>query len=117
MNPLVQALKPAYRSKYRNRPTFVDGLRFDSMAEARRWTELQILEKAGDIKNLKRQAPFACVVNGEHVCKYIADFTYEKNSRFIAEDVKGVETALFKLKAALLHACHGLDVEIVKVRR
>jgi hypothetical protein len=103
--------------KYKNRITFVDGLRFDSAAEARRWSELKLLERAGDITNLKRQVQFACEVNGEPVCKYIADFTYSRGKEHIVEDTKGVETALFRLKAKLMHACHGVTVQLGKVRR
>lgn len=44
----VEALK---RSKYRNVPTVVDGIRFQSKAEARRWTELRMLERVGEIKS------------------------------------------------------------------
>lgn len=47
------------RSKYGNRKTTVDGITFDSAREARRWTELLMLVKAGDVRNLHRQYNFA----------------------------------------------------------
>jgi hypothetical protein len=105
------------RSKYGNRKTVLDGMVFASAAEARRWSELKILERAGDIADLKRQVPFACEVNGEIVTKYIADFTYTRGPDHIVEDTKGVETALFRLKSKLMHACHGVTVQLGKVRR
>ena len=46
----------ARRHKYSARPTEVDGIRFDSKAEARRYTELRTLEKAGEISHLELQA-------------------------------------------------------------
>ena len=36
-------LRLSRRSKYGNRKTVVDGVKFDSQAEARRWQELQML--------------------------------------------------------------------------
>jgi hypothetical protein len=107
----------AKRSKYGNRKTTVDGLVFDSAAEARRWCDLQLLERAGEISDLKRQVSMDCKVNGILVCRYVADFTYMRGPLAVVEDVKGMETALFRLKARLVQACHGHVVEIVKVRR
>lgn len=106
------------RSKYRNRKTTVDGLVFDSMAEAKRYGELKLLERAGEIKGLKRQVVINCVVNDRQICKYLADFTYQRsNGEHVAEDVKGFETALFRLKAKLVEACQGIKIQLVKVRR
>lgn len=47
--------------KYHNRKTVLDGLTFDSAAEAARWRELTLLEKAGHIRDLQRQVPIELV--------------------------------------------------------
>ena len=102
--------------KYRNKPTVIDGLRFDSKAEARRWSELLLLERAGKISALERQVAFPIVIGGVKICKYIADFVYwqrGRNQRTV-EDVKGVETDVFRLKAKLVKVCYGIDIEIVQ---
>lgn len=105
-------------SKYRNQAVVVDGMRFASKSEAQRWCELDLLQKAGEITDLKRQVIFTCEVNGEVVTKYVADFVYRKNGRRIVEDRKGAkETALFRIKAKLMHACHGIDIEITRAKR
>lgn len=113
-NAIMSAPK---RNKYGARKTVLDGMIFDSQAEARRYSELKLLEKAGEIKDLRRQVAFSCVVNGKEVCKYLADFTYTQDGRSVAEDVKGVETALFRLKSKLVDACLGVKIKISKARR
>ncbi len=92
--------------KYKNKITTVDGLTFHSKGEANRWKELKLLEKAGEVKNLKRQVAFHLVFGGVDLkTKYIADFIYTtKSGHKVMEDFKGVETRLFKLKWAILKA-------------
>src|SRR3990167_5299112 len=68
-------------SKYRNVATTVDGIRFASKAEARRYTELKLLERAGEIISLRRQVAFPIAINGEHVCHYVADFEYQEKCK------------------------------------
>ena len=92
--------------KYRNKRT--DG--FASKKEARRYQELALLEKAGKIALLKTQVPFSITVNGQLVCKYIADFTYREGAMLVVEDVKGYRTAIYRLKAKLMRAANGITV-------
>lgn len=101
----------ARRAKYGNTPTVVNGTWFASAKEARRYSELLLLERAGEISELRLQVRFSLDVGGVHVCRYIADFTYrDKAGGAVVEDVKGVETPEFKLKRKLMLACHGIDV-------
>lgn len=101
---LAAAPEPAQRaSKYGNVPTIVDGMRFASKAEARRYIELRLLERAGEILNLVCQ-PRYVLGSGTKPPVYVADFAYSEAGRQVAEDVKGGEatqTPVFKLKAKL----------------
>jgi hypothetical protein len=98
-------------SKYKNQPTALDGIIFASKKEANRYAELKLLERAKIISALQLQKPFELRVNGVLVCKYIADFVYlDQSGREVVEDVKGVKTAIYRLKAKLMIACHGLRV-------
>lgn len=97
-------------TKYRNVPTVVDGIRFASKKEARRWSELRLLEKANQISGLVRQVPYGLHVNGKLVCKYIADFVYVENGTEIVEDAKGVRTPEYKIKAKLFEAIYGVKI-------
>lgn len=97
----------------------VDGQKFDSKREARRWNELKLLLKAGDISNLSRQYPIylkgkdgpIMTDSGAQPRKYIADFHYydHRAGVWIVEDAKGHATDIFNLKKAIL-AAQGIKV-------
>jgi hypothetical protein len=103
--------KKAERSKYGNKKA--DG--FDSKKEGRRYAELQLMERAGEISNLRRQIEFSLHVNGEHICVYRADATYERNGRLVVEDVKSPasKTPIYRIKKRLMAAVHGIEIEEV----
>jgi hypothetical protein len=102
------------RSKYKNVPTVVDGIRFASKAEAKRDGELQKLERGGHVKDIKRQPRYPLVVNGVNVCTYVGDWEYFswEGGQFhrVVEDRKGVLTAAFKIKWKLARALYP-DIE------
>lgn len=104
-------------NKFKNKRTVVDGITFMSQKEAKRYHELKVLQEAGAIRLLEMQPKFKIEVNGHKVCTYIADFQYYDvgAGHDVVEDVKGVETPIFRLKAKLLKACYPLlDFRIVK---
>ena len=94
-------------SKYRAKKTEIDGIKFDSRKEARRYTELKLLERNGDIENLTLQPRFLLQEgfrkNGKAYRKieYVADFMYKQDGKLIVEDVKGIKTDVYKLKQKL----------------
>lgn len=95
-------------NKYRNKKTIIDGIKFDSIAEGRRYKELKLLEKGKYITDLELQPKFELQekytnAKGEHIraITYKADFSYIENGKIIVEDVKGIETKEFKLKKKL----------------
>jgi hypothetical protein len=104
-----------HRRKYRNRPCVVDGIRFDSIAEAKRFNELKLFVAAGEISNLELQPKFPLVVNGGLVCVYIADFSYSERGYRVVEDVKSpvTRTAQYRIKVKLLKALTGIVVREV----
>lgn len=98
--------------KYNATPTTVDGIRFASKREARRYGELKLLEAAGQIRHLRCHPRYEIIPaferNGEkhRAAHYTADFEYRDlvTGEFVAEDVKGgkaTQTAAFKLRAKL----------------
>ena len=99
------------RSKYGN--VKVEG--FDSKAELARWRELQILEKAKQITDLKRQVPFDLAIGPMLICRYRADFVYFdiKRAEWVTEDVKGVKTATYQIKKKLMLALYGIRIKEV----
>lgn len=106
-------------TKYRNQRTEVDGIWFDSKAEADRWRGLKLLERAGQIRDLDRQVNYPLAVNGVLICDYRCDFTYDEAAgngqwRRVVEDVKGVPTPAYLLKKALMFAVHGIEIREVR---
>lgn len=105
------------RPKFNNRKvTDVEGNVHDSGHEYRHWRELQLREKAGEISQLRRQVPFALVVNGILVCQYIADAVYVEGAATIVEDAKSPRTrklAAYSIKRKLMQAIHGIQIREV----
>lgn len=100
-------------NKYGNKPTTLDGIRFDSKKEAARYAELKLLEQAGAITKLELQPAFALRVNGHDCGKYVGDFSYREGGRMVVEDVKGgnaTKTPLYKLKRKLMFALYGITI-------
>lgn len=108
------------KSKYRAVAVKVDGVRFASKAEAKRYAELRLLERSGEISHLELQPRFDLTVNGQSLGFYKADFrfftrpTNTKRGEFVVEDVKGVKTPLYVLKRKLTEALYP-GVKIVEV--
>lgn len=98
-----------------------EGMVFDSKREFRRWCDLQLLQRAGEISDLERQ--YAVPLMGQNgplksatgrKLKYVADFRYfdRRLNAWVIEDAKGVETEGFKLKRAIC-AAMGIDVKTI----
>lgn len=109
-------------TKYNNKKITVNGQVFDSKKEANRYKELLLLEKAGEIYDLRRQVKFKLIptqrdeVTGEVVereCSYKADFTYEEGIKTVVEDVKGYRTKEYIIKRKLLLYQYGIRIREV----
>jgi hypothetical protein len=89
------------RSKYNAQKIWVDGILFDSKAEADYYCQLKLLLRAGEITGFCRQARFLITegVNGERGTEYVTDFIiFYPNGNYQIVDVKGKETDVFKIK-------------------
>jgi hypothetical protein len=100
------------RHKFNAVPTVVDGVRFASKAEAKRYAELKLLERAGQIDRLVLQAEFPLYAKDTKLGKYIADFYYfdRRTSQHVIEDVKGFKTPLYRWKKKHVEAEYGFPV-------
>lgn len=100
------------RHKYNAKRVVIDGFKFDSQAEAKRYGELKLLWRAGKITALVLQPRFPIVVNGEKICTYVADFMYETDDgEKIIEDTKGFLTDVYVIKKKLMLAVHGVSIK------
>ena len=97
-------------SKWRNVRVTLDGIRFASQREAQRYAELKIELRAGMIGDLELQKRFPLMVNGVHVCAYVADLVYCRQGVRVVEDAKGKATDVYKIKRALMRAVYGIEI-------
>lgn len=116
------------KNKYHSRKITRDGETFDSAKEYRRWCELKLLERAGEITDLRRQVKYVlipaqyetvgytpkgkltkkCV---ERDCSYIADFAYVDDCGVeYVEDTKGFKTKDYIIKRKLMLWVHGIRI-------
>jgi hypothetical protein len=107
--------------KYGNRHTSCDrGMKahtHDSMAERDRCFVLHLKQEQGEISGLMVHERFKLEVNGVLITTYEADFSYTTPARvpgsltrLVVEDVKGVKTRDYIIKARLMLAIHGIDI-------
>jgi hypothetical protein len=103
-------------SKYNSVISYVDGKKFHSLKEARRYSELLLAVRGGVIKDLQTQVKYSLDINDVHICNYIADMVYQvvETNEMIVEYVKGYKKgsayAMFSVKKKLMLACHGIEI-------
>lgn len=105
-------------SKYRAQRQTVDGITFDSKKEARRYQELRMLERAGDICDLRRQVVVELegrdgplLTRTGRNMKITVDFAYtDLNTGLVVyEDTKGMPTRDYEVRRAFA-AAQGVQV-------
>lgn len=101
-------------NKYRAKKTTVDNITFDSRAEAIRYCALKVLFRAGHICNLEVQPEFNFKLDGKKIFTYRADFAYFDGDKRVVEDVKGVKTAVYRLKKKLIESQFKIKISEVR---
>jgi predicted component of type VI protein secretion system len=95
------------KNKYNATEVVVDGVKFDSKAEAARYLRLKSELDRGLISDLVLQPKFVLMPKFRYEGKairemaYVADFQYMRDGVTVVEDVKGMKTAEYKIKAKL----------------
>lgn len=104
------------KSKHNNVKQIVDGMRFDSTAEANYYTQLKLRKRAGEIIDFKCQEsfelipPFTDATGYKHrPVTYRADFIVYHNGYTEIVDVKGFATREFTLKWKMLKWRYGQE--------
>lgn len=114
-------MKPKKKPKYGNKKTVVDGITFDSKAEAIYYNQLKWLKQAKQIKDFKLQPRFLLQdsfrKNGKLFRKieYIADFeviNLDGSTEII--DIKGTITKEFALKRKLFELKYVDSITLLK---
>jgi len=103
-------------TKYHNAKTELRGVTYDSKKEAKYAEELYLRVCANDIYSWRRQVPLRLNVQGHHICKAVVDFVIMHNDGSIEYvEVKGYETAVYKLKRKLIAALYP-DIKYTVVK-
>lgn len=96
------------KGKYANIKTVVNGITFDSKGEAARYEELRILERTGEISDLRIHTRWELQPGWRdkdgkkwRAITYESDFDYTEGDRFVVEDFKGIKTQVFRIKEKL----------------
>lgn len=116
-------------NKYQAQKCEFNGEKFDSRKELQRWLELRLLERSGEIIDLRRQVKFELipaqrepdtygkrggVIKGkviEHGVNYVADFVYkDKQGNTVVEDTKGMRTKEYVIKRKLMLYFRGIRI-------
>lgn len=108
--------------------TMPDGtpMHFDSKREARRYMDLWLMQRAGEISGLRTQVKYELIPKQVHKdgtkekgIDYVADFVYERHGETVVEDSKGFrDTAsasyrVFVMKRKMMLYFHGITVREV----
>lgn len=108
-------------TKYHSRKITLDGMTFDSVREARRYRELSLLQRAGEISDLRTQVKYTLIPSQkkpsggtERPVTYTADFVYkDKTGREVVEDAKGMRTQQYIIRRKLMLFRLGIEVKEV----
>lgn len=123
-------------TKYNAQKVVYDGITFDSKREAKRYQVLKLLERSGEISNLRLQVEYELIPNQykteerygkngrrlkdkqvllERKCCYVADFVYTDNrtGETVVEDCKGMRVEPYQVKKKLMLWVHGIIIKEV----
>lgn len=111
-------------NKYQAQKCEFNGEKFDSRKELAHYLELRLLERSGEITDLRRQVKFELIPAQkdekgkclERAVTYIADFVYkDKQGITVVEDVKGYKEggaySVFTIKRKLMLYFHGIRIK------
>ena len=98
------------RNKYMAKKSVLNGQVYDSKFERDYAFELDLLQRSGEITEVKRQVDFPLYVNGKKITTYRADFvvTFHDGRKEIIE-TKGFKTDSFRIKWNLLDAIMSVE--------
>lgn len=116
---------PRFQRAPKTARTDADGITFDSKSEMKRWQELCLLQRAGEISNLRRQVEYPITIDGKPVlirsegfpngrpAIYTADHVYiDKAGTEIVEEYKAFDDAASRFRRAVVEAIHGIEIVV-----
>lgn len=101
---------PAPVSKFHNKITEADGIRFSSKKEAAQFRELQARQHLGELKFFLMQVPFRLPGKAKHLLDFMAVRT-DGQIEYI--EVKGRDLPMGKLKRRQVEELYGINIIVV----
>lgn len=101
------------KHKYRAIPTELDGIKFPSKAHAKYHAELELRKKAGEVLFFLREVPFHLPGATTYRLDYLE---FHADGSIHPVEVKGFETAVFKVKKRLVEAIYPIKIELAKLK-
>ena len=95
------------KHKFYAKPTELDGIRFSSKKEAKRYIELKTLQSSSEVLFYLRQVPFHLPGNIRYVCDFMV---FWANGEITIEDVKGMKLPLYEAKKKILEATYPIEI-------
>lgn len=89
---------------------------FASKKEMKRYAELRLLERAGEVQDLELQPEFRVSINDQHYCTYTADFAYTEKGERVIEELKSTGTAkdaAYRLRKKAAELFYGIKVRVI----
>lgn len=101
-------------NKFHNNRTEYNGVIYHSAKEAKYAAELDLLKRAGEVKEWFRQVRVPLCVSGILICTYVVDFMYrDRDGKETYVEIKGAETQTWKIKWKLFNALYPTFRKIV----
>lgn len=118
----LEGATPARANKYGAARVTRHGFHFDSRREATRYDELLLLARQGEIDGLRVHPKFPLYVvdldTGEQIAVGVAEMDFAYNDlvtpRLVVEDVKGLDTAVSRLKRRHVEAQYRIRVTVIR---
>lgn len=123
LEQLVREISGKPKNKFNAVKKTIDGIKFDSTRESKRYEELRLAERAGRIKDLEVQPVFILVKSVKFkgdkkttpAMRYTADFRYYdiEKDEVVVEDVKSKATAKltdYRMRRHMMLAFHGIEI-------
>ena len=100
---MIKLLKHKFKAKV----TETDGIRFSSQKEAKRYSNLKMLQTVGEVVFFLRQVPFHLPGGVKYICDFLIFWT---NGTVTIEDVKGFKTESYKAKKKMVEALYPIEI-------
>ena len=94
----------------------MDGIVFASKKEMKRYAELKLLQRAGEVQDLTLQPEFRVSINDQHYCTYTADFAYTEKGERIVEELKSTGTAkdaAYRLRKKAAELFYDIKIKVI----